>query len=104
MEPAGKIVARIPATAIIGPVDVAWATPTILLVRSRNQLSALDITTSKALWSISPDKLASLPQLEADAEPAADAPGDAAPDVRVQIQQQIRMANPLVAARMGNPQ
>ncbi|GEM_PF-6559460 len=104
IEPAGKIVARIPITAIVEPVDVAWASPTTLLVRSRNQLTALELTTSKILWSITPDKLPSVPQLEADAEPSTDAQAEAVADVRVQIQQQIRIANPLVAARIGNPQ
>lgn len=104
LEPAGKIVARIPATAIIGPVDVAWASPAILLVRSRNQLSALDIAASKILWSITLDKLPSLPQLDADAEPVDDAQVDAVPEVRIQIQQQMRMANLQIAVRVGNPQ
>ena len=103
LGPAGKIIARIPATAIIGPVDVAWPTPTILLVRSRNQLSALDISAGKILWSITPDKLPAVPQLEADGEPADDAQVDATPDVRIQIQQ-MGMANAVIVARMGNPQ
>lgn len=94
LEPAGKVLARIPATAIVAPVDIAWANPNTLLVRSRTQLVGIDVAAGTIRWTIQPSTLPSLPPLEGDAEPPADP--DPSPEARIQIQipaQQVRIAN-----------
>ncbi len=84
LDAAGKTLSRTPAAELLtqgSQVDIAWASESILLVRSAGQLAGVDMATGKIAWTCVIDKLPSVEPIEDDA--MAQAEDDAADGLEI---------------------